>query len=102
MSTQVSLLPPEGFDFAHPDSWTKWEKCFERYRLASGLLEKDEAIQVSALIYTMGDAVEKVFDSFGLRKQMPRSMSCKIRSPIIIGPPGLFIILKTVPLNPKP
>ena len=66
MATQVPLMPPEGFDFAHPDSWTKWKKRFERYRLASGLSEKDEAVQVNALIYAMGDAAEEIFDSFGL------------------------------------
>lgn len=63
MATHVPLLPPEGFDFAHPQSWTKWRKRFERYRLASGLSEKDEAIQVSALIYAMGEKAEEILDS---------------------------------------
>ena len=66
MAAQIPLIPPEGFDFAHPDSWTKWKKRFERYRSASGLSEKDEAVQVSALIYAMGDSAEEIFDSFGL------------------------------------
>ena len=59
MPAQVPLLPPEGFDFAHPDSWTKWKKQFDCYRSASGLLEKDKAVKVSTLIYAMGDTEEE-------------------------------------------
>ena len=66
MAAQVSLMPPEGFDSTHQDSWTKWKRRFERYRSAPGLLEKDEAVQVSALIYAMGERAEEIFDSFGL------------------------------------
>ena len=66
MAAQIFLIPPEGFDFAHPDSWTKWKKRFERYRSACVFLEKDEAVQVSALVYAMGDSAEEIFDSFGL------------------------------------
>ena len=73
MATQVPLLPPEGFDFAHPDSWTRWTKRFECYRLASGLSEKDEVIQVSTQIYTMGDKAEEIFDSFGLSETDAKS-----------------------------
>ena len=36
MAAQIPLMPPEGFDFAHPNSWTKWKKRFEHYRSASG------------------------------------------------------------------
>ena len=66
MAAQFLLMPPEGFDFAHPDSWTKWNKRFEHYRSASGLSERDKAVQVSELIYAMGDTAEEIFDRFGL------------------------------------
>ena len=59
MAAQIPLMPPQGLDFAHPDSWTKWKKRFESYRSASGLSEKDEAVQVSALIYVMGDSADR-------------------------------------------
>ena len=66
MAAQVPLMPPEEFDFAHPDSWTKWKKRFEQYHSASGHSKEDKAVQVSALIYAMGNTAEEIFDSFGL------------------------------------
>lgn len=62
----VSLQPPERFDCSRPDGWPAWIKRFERYRVASGLAEKTGAVQVSALVYTMGAEAEDILTSFGL------------------------------------
>ena len=62
----VSLSPPDKLDFSLPDDWPQWMKHFERYRVASGLAEREGAIQVSALVYTMGTEAEDVLASFAL------------------------------------
>ena len=64
MVSQVPLQLPENFNFAHPDTWMRWIKRFERYRVASGLLDRDESVQVSTLIYAMGEEAEDILASF--------------------------------------
>ena len=56
---QVS--PPEQFNFNHPEEWPKWVQRFERFRIAAGLEEKTEEVQVNTLIYTMGDDILRSF-----------------------------------------
>jgi transposase InsO family protein len=58
--------PPQPFDFTAPGGWCEWKKRFERYRVASKLHEDDEFVQVSALVYAMGEEAEQVFVQFGL------------------------------------
>jgi hypothetical protein len=45
---------PEQFDFSKPEGWQKYIQRFERFRRASGLIDKDGTIQVNTLIYCMG------------------------------------------------
>ena len=47
----LGFLPPEQFDFQCPDEWMKWKRCFECFRLASGLTKEDEPRQFSTLMY---------------------------------------------------
>ena len=68
MASIVLLLPPEKFNFAHPDAWPQWIKRFERYCVASGLSDRDSPVQVSTLIYAMGEEAEEIFSSFELRE----------------------------------
>ena len=68
MASLVPLLPPEKFNFAHPDSWPQWIKRFERYRVASGLSDRDGPVPVSTLIYAMGEEAEEIFSSFELQE----------------------------------
>ena len=75
MANPVSLLPPERFDFDHPDTWPRWIKRFERYRVASGLSAKDEQVQISTLIYAMGEEAEDILASFGLNERDSGSFS---------------------------
>ena len=51
MASQFQVPTPENFT----EGWPKWIRRFERYRLASGLNKKSSEVQVSALIYNMGD-----------------------------------------------
>ena len=47
-----------------PTSDTFWIRRFERFRIASGLSEKDEKMQVNTLIYFMADQADKILTSF--------------------------------------
>lgn len=51
MATTVQITPPETFDFSHPAEWPKWIRRFERFRIATALDNKSDA-----LLYAMGDA----------------------------------------------
>ncbi|KAK7103952.1 hypothetical protein V1264_018740 [Littorina saxatilis] len=57
---------PDAFDFTQPTKWPEWKQRFERYRSASKLDKDEEKVQVSALIYAMGNEAERIFLSFGL------------------------------------
>ena len=63
------ITAPENFNFKRPEDWPRWVRKFERFRQASGLSEKEEASQVNALIYTMGDAVDDILSSLGLSEE---------------------------------
>ena len=58
----------ENFDFAKPEEWPRWIRHFERFRQASGLASKTEDVQVSTLIYSMGDKAEDLLESFNLKE----------------------------------
>ena len=53
--------PPESFDFSRPEKWPEWITRFERYRVATELDKKSDAIQINTLIYSMGVEAENAF-----------------------------------------
>ena len=57
---------PKSFNFSHPDLWGRWIK---HYRAASGLLDKDESMQLNTHIYAMGEEAEDVLASSRLNKE---------------------------------
>ena len=63
------ITAPENFNFNHPEEWPHWIRKFKRFRLASGLSEKEKASQVNAFIYTMGDDRDDILGSLGLSKE---------------------------------
>ena len=68
------VAPPEKFSFDCPESWSKWIRRFERYRVVSGLDKKADELQVNTLVYAMGDEAEDiltgiVFDQEGDEKK---------------------------------
>ena len=60
----LKLSPPEKFDFSKPLDGPDWKQNFLRFRLATKLHKEEGAVQVIALIYTMGREVEHVYKSF--------------------------------------
>ena len=57
------LVPPQPFQFKNPDSWSKWKRRFQQYRLVSGLTAQGADQQVSTLLYCMGEEAEDVLNS---------------------------------------
>ena len=54
------------FDFAKPEEWPRWIRRFERFKHASDLSSKSEEVQVSTLVYSLGDKAEDIVQSFKL------------------------------------
>ena len=63
------VAPPETFDFSSPEQWPGWSRRFERFRTASGLVEKEDAMQVSTLVYSMGAQAEDVLACLTLTEE---------------------------------
>ena len=60
---QLQLKPPDNFGFKEPDTWPKWKKQFEHFRVASDLASESEQRQVSTLLYCLGEDAEEVLNS---------------------------------------
>ncbi|CAB4036486.1 Retrovirus-related Pol poly from transposon opus, partial [Paramuricea clavata] len=65
------IKPPDPLDFTKADTcWPDWKRRFERYRIAKKLFKEDEDIQISTLLYTMGNESSKyVFTQFALNEK---------------------------------
>ena len=70
---QVTM--PETFAFSRPEEWIKWIRRFERFRLASGLALTEGDVQLSMLIYAMGDQADDILRSFTLYDEDRKSYS---------------------------
>ena len=66
MAQTFQIGQPDAFCFSKPDEWPKWIRRFERFRSASALDEKANAVQVNTLIYVMGDEADDIMAGFGL------------------------------------
>ena len=64
-----SIKSPEPFNFNNPSEWSNWIRRFERYRLASKLVEESQKNQVNTLMYLLGDKADDIFTSFGLTEE---------------------------------
>ena len=72
MAQSFQVAPPaspDSFVFTKPNEWPKWIRHFERFRLASGLGGKSDAMQVSTLVYAMGDDADDIMAGIGLSEE---------------------------------
>ena len=69
MAATFQVSAPEPFTFSRPEEWQKWSRCFERFRIASGLTGKPETAQINTLIYSMGDEADDILRSFALSEE---------------------------------
>lgn len=61
--TMAKFQPPSELDFTKSSTWPEWKQRFLRYRTVSKLANEDGEIQVSTLIYSMGQQAETIFNS---------------------------------------
>ena len=66
MSASYRIPAVEKFDFAKPEEWLRWIRRFERFKQASDVTSKSEEVQVSTLVYSVGDKAEYILASFNL------------------------------------
>ena len=66
MAQSFQVAAPDAFVFTNPNEWPKWIRRSERFRMASALDEKADAVKVNALIYAMGDEDDDIMAGFGL------------------------------------
>ena len=59
----LQLQPPSPFNFKEPDTWPKWKRHFEQFRLVSRLDEASGEKQVGTLLYCMGNDAEETLRS---------------------------------------
>ena len=83
MAQSFQVAPPDYFVFTKSNEWPKWIRLFERFRLASGLDGKPDAMQVNALVYAMGDEADDIMARFVLteeeREVLASTKASKIR-----------------------
>ena len=63
IATGIHLQPPESFNFQTPDKWPHWKKCFEKFRIASGLGTKSKEHQINTLLYSLEEESNHVLTS---------------------------------------
>ena len=68
MATGNYVLPPphllEIHDPQAAEKWKKFKRAWANYALATGLNEKDEAVQVATLLTVIGEEAREVFSTF--------------------------------------
>ena len=56
----IQLQPPEPFNFKTPDDWPEWKRCFQQFRVASGLDGEADFKQISTLLYCLDEEADSV------------------------------------------
>ena len=69
MAASYRIPAVEKFDFAKPEEWSRWIRRFERFRQASDLANKSEEVQISTLVYSLGDKAEDILTLFNLEAE---------------------------------
>eukprot|EP00731_Ephydatia_muelleri_P001217 Em0001g1217a len=73
------LEPPESFDFSKPDGWNRWKRRFDQFRVASGLVNEDDAKQVSTLLYCLGEGAEDTLSSTNISRKDRESYGAVVK-----------------------
>ena len=62
--TMAKFHPPEAFDFTKPQNWPEWKQRWKRFHSATKMSTEPGEVQVSSLIYAMGQEAETIYSSF--------------------------------------
>ena len=63
-TTQIPL--PDKLDSKKHEEWKLWIERFQCYRIAAGLDEKDDKVQINTLVYAMSGNANDILKSFNL------------------------------------
>ena len=63
-SSQIPL--PDKLDSKKPEEWKRWIERFECYRIAAGLDQKDNKVQINTMVYAIGGNANEILMSFQL------------------------------------
>ena len=66
-SSQIPL--PDKLDSKKPDEWKRFIERFECYRIAAGLDQKDDKVQINTMIYAVGGNAKEIFRSFQVAEE---------------------------------
>ena len=69
MAVSYRIPAVEKFHFAKPEEWMRWTRHFKRFRQALDLASKSEQVQVSTLVYSLGDKAEDILTLFNLEAE---------------------------------
>jgi len=61
--------PQSRISTSQPEEWPRWIQHFQHFRQASDLGSKSEEVQISTLVYSMGDKAEDLLQSFNLNDE---------------------------------
>ena len=61
--------PPEAFDFTKPQNWPEWRQRWKRFHSATKMSAEPGEVQVSSLIYAMGQEAETIYSSFVFQEE---------------------------------
>ena len=76
---------PGSIPFDIPDQWPKGKRCFQQYRIASGLSRESEECQVNTLLYCLSEDTEDILASTNIAEELKteRNMTVFWRSSTI-------------------
>ena len=66
-ASNYTLPPPQPLDIHHPqlaEKWRKFKRAWVNYSLATGLIDKAEAVQVATLLTAIGEEAREVYATF--------------------------------------
>ena len=95
------FVHPEKFDFTKPQECEKRIQRFERFRMASGIVDQPQESQENSLIYCMGSEADDVLDSLNLtaeQKQVYDTVTGKLKDYFV---PKRNIIFERVQFNQR-
>ena len=88
---QIRLQPPDPFNFHNPDDWSRWQRRFEQFRVASALTEDEQKKQVSTLLYCLGEEAEGVLASTNITAEQ-----CEVYDTVVAKFDGFFKVRRNV------
>ena len=70
---EISLQPPNPFNFKIPDEWPWWRPHFEQFRITSGLQNASASKEVNTLLYCLGEEAESMLKSTNITEEETKS-----------------------------